>query len=324
MSAGARVVRRTAWILSPGGAGLESQGRGVAEMLDLDAVLKRLDVRLPWRHLPGALWTDPLRAPARSSDSLAPPWPDVVISCGKLAAPIAATIRRRAAGRVKVVQIQRPRMPTRHFDVVVVPRHDALAGDNVVATVGAIHDVTAEKLAAAARRWAEAFHNLPRPLVGVLVGGSNGRHVLNVAVVNALMRQLAGMCRRTGAGLAVTPSPRTGAANEVALARGVAGLPAYVWDGRGDNPYLGILALSAALVVTEDSVSMVSEALSTGKPVHVVALPGRSLRLGRFQDTLKNLGYTRPFTGALEQWTYPVPDDTRRVAALCRARFGWA
>jgi mitochondrial fission protein ELM1 len=43
----------------------------------------------------------------------------------------------------------------------------------------------------------------------------------------------------------------------------------FVWDRAGDNPYRAILALSDRLVVTGDSVSMISEAVSTPLPVEV-------------------------------------------------------
>jgi mitochondrial fission protein ELM1 len=118
----------------------------------------------------------------------------------------------------------------------------------------------------------------------------------------------------------VTTSRRTGARNEEVLHRGLAGLPAEIWDGRGENPYFGMLALADHVVVTGDSVNMVSEAASTGKPVHVVHLRGRSAKFARFHETLAAAGIARPFTGALEDWTYTPLAETRRAAAEIRRR----
>jgi uncharacterized protein len=311
------------WIVTPGEAGFESQGRGLAEALGLEPVFKRVRARYPWQRLPGWLWLNPLTALAETSDRLDPPWPDVVISCGKSAAPLAAAMRRASGGRVKTVHIQNPLMGVRHFDVVVAPRHDRMRGENVLSTIGAVHPVTPAKLEAAAPLWAPVFAHLPRPLIGVLIGGSNGRFVLDPPTMTDFAARLAALARQHNAGLAVTPSRRTGKDNEAVLAKALAGLPAFVWDGQGENPYLGILALADIVVVTEDSVSMTSEALATGKPVYVVRLPGDSARLRRFQDDLIAEGYTRPFTGTLERWSYTAPDDTARAAAMCRQRFGW-
>ena len=49
---------------------------------------------------------------------------------------------------------------------------------------------------------------------------------------------------------------------------------AWFWDGSGTSPYLGMLALARHIVVTEDSVSMTSEAIATGKPVYAARLAG--------------------------------------------------
>jgi mitochondrial fission protein ELM1 len=65
---------------------------------------------------------------------------------------------------------------------------------------------------------------------------------------------------------------------------------------------------------------MATEALATGKPVHVVPLPGRPGKFGVFHAMLEQRGYTRPFRGAIESWSYAPPDDTERVAAIVRAK----
>ena len=90
--------------------------------------------------------------------------------------------------------------------------------------------------------------------------------------------------------------------------------PAVIWDGTSENPYFGYLALADTIIVTSDSVSMVSEACSTGKPVYVLDLEGRSGRIEAFHRTLREAGMTRPFDGKLESWTYPIADDTAAAA----------
>ena len=95
---------------------------------------------------------------------------------------------------------------------------------------------------------------------------------------------------------------------------------AWIWDGTGDNPYLGMLALAEHLVVTEDSVSMVSEAASTGKPVYVAAMDGGSARLDTFHALLRVEGVTRLFDGKLSSWSYEPLNETPRIAAEIRRR----
>jgi len=65
-------------------------------------------------------------------------------------------------------------------------------------------------------------------------------------------------------------------------------------------------------------VSMVSEAAVTGKPVYVLALPGRGGKFAAFHAHMAAKGITRPFTGAFERWSYPQADDMARAAAAIR------
>lgn len=307
------------WVVTEGYAGLENQALGMAEALGLAPIRKIVAARQPWRSLPPALWLNRLGLSALSGDALAPPWPDVVVSCGGQAALAAASIRRASEGRVFTVHVQKPPLPARTFDVLVVPKHDGLVGPNVIVTDGAVHRVTRAKLAEAAARFAPAFAHLPTPRVAVLIGGSNNRYRLTAARMRDLAGQLEALAKG-GAGLMITPSRRTEPEAARILAQTLRGHTAHIWDGAagaagGDNPYFGLLGLADAILVTRDSVSMVSEAAFTGKPVHVIDLDGTSRRIEQFHAHMEARGYTRRFQGTLERWSYTPPDDTGMAAA---------
>jgi mitochondrial fission protein ELM1 len=259
---------------------------------------------------------------APDSDALAPPWPDLVISCGRKAIGPAREVKRRSGGNTFQVYIQNPHIPLRAFDLVVAGAHDRIAGDNVISTRGALHRVTAARLRAAAHEFAPSLAKLPRPLTAVLVGGPNGVYRMTPEIMADFADRLAAFASQTGGGLAITPSRRTGAANQSVLRERLAGGGAVIWDGAGRNPYFGYLALADQIVVTCDSVSMVSEACATGKPVHVFDLPGGNAKFKRFHALLRNKGITRPFTGTAAHWTYPPFDDTARIGAEIRTRMG--
>lgn len=317
------MTRPSCWIVTEGHAGMESQCRGLAQALDLQPIVKRVRARLPWDWLPARLWFRPLAAPAEGSDPLTPPWPDLVISQGNVGAPLAAAIRRVSAGKSRAIHLTDPKMPPARFDLVIAPRHDRLTGANVVETVAQLHPLTPVRLAEAARAWEARFAQLKRPLVAVLIGGGNRRHRLTREAIERLTDGLARMMREHGAGFVATPSRRTDAASAASIGEKLASLGAYVWDGRGDNPYLGMLALADAIVVTEDSVAMASEAAATGKPVYIARLDGHSRRIGRFHALLAEQGVTRRFDGSLARWTYAPPDDMARAVAEIRRRFAW-
>ena len=117
----------------------------------------------------------------------------------------------------------------------------------------------------------------------------------------------------------VTMSRRTGPEMEAAIRDALAGTTAFIWDGQGENPYFGLLALADHLLVTEDSASMVSEAAVTGKPISIVALEGGSPKFARFHVAMRAHGATRPFDGSLNSWNYDPLDETARAATRVRA-----
>jgi mitochondrial fission protein ELM1 len=304
------------WALTTGEAGAVNQALGLAEAVGLPFVEKRITLRRPWRWLPGHLCPFALHGLGRDGDDLAPPWPELLISCGRRTVAAALAIRRRGA---LAVYVQDPHVPPSRFDMVVPPRHDRVRGANVYPTRAALHRVTAARLEEAGARFRDRFAGLPRPLVAVLVGGDSGAYRFPEDAARSLADRLAALAA-TGAGLVVTTSRRTGPRAGAVLRTRLGVIGADIWDGSGDNPYLGMLALADHIVVTEDSVSMVSEACATGKPVHVFPLSGGSARMRRFHDSLRAEGVTRPFCGRLESWSYPPIREAESIAGIVRAK----
>ncbi len=306
---------RSSLIVCEAYAGLHSQLLGLAEAAGLTPALHSFERRAPWRWLPPRLWPAPLAA-----TGLADPGDAIVLSGGNAGAQVGAALRR--PGR-PVVQVQNPRGGLGRFDLVVVNRHDGLTGPNVFVTRTALHRVTPARLAEARAAWEPRLAHLPRPLVAVLVGGGNGRYRLDDPAARALADQLARMMREDRVGLALTPSRRTSAAAQQILRDALAPLGAWLWDGAGENPYYGLLALADAVVATEDSVSMVSEACATSAPVLLARLPGRSRHIGLFHQLMIADGRVREFGGRLELWPVEPMDDTPAAGDAVRRRLGF-
>ncbi len=314
------------WAITTGEAGMANQARGLAEALaertGWPVVQKTIGMRRPWRALPMHWVPRPLTKLTPESDEIAPPWPRVLITCGRRSAAVSIGIRRASGERCFTVHVQDPLIPPRHFDLVAPPRHDGLTGPNVLPTRGAIHHVSRAKLDKAAAEFGERFAHLPRPWIGVLLGGSNRTMTLTPDKARRIGAQLAAAARAHGGALLVTPSRRTGEQNTRALAEAIADVPHLLWNREGPNPYFGILALADHLVVTGDSASMVSEAASTGKPLYVIDFGRYSKRLERFHRALREEGVTRRFDGELAEWEYDPVDDTGMVAEAIVERLG--
>ncbi|MFY9289021.1 MAG: mitochondrial fission ELM1 family protein [Alphaproteobacteria bacterium] len=305
----------TCWVVTDGKAGMENQCLGLAEALGLNPIVKRIKLRSPWKELSPFLRQGLQWAFSPKGDPIAPPWPDLLIATGRASIPASLYVRRASQGRTLTVQLQNPVIDPSRFDLVVVPRHDGLTGPNVMTTRGALHRVSKEMLKVEAEKLLSRISHLPSPRIAVLIGGSNAVYQLTPREMVPLTEKLAALIHATTGSLMITPSRRTGDENLSILQKGLKDLPAYIWNGEGDNPYYGMLACADIILVTCDSVNMVSEACTTGKPVYVIDLAGGSDKFRRFHQALQDDGMTRPFKGSVQSWSYEPLNDVELVTA---------
>ncbi|GAN68212.1 mitochondrial fission ELM1 family protein [Acetobacter orleanensis] len=251
---------------------------------------------------------------------------DVVISIGGKGGAVGAALR--VPGRRPVVQVQNPRQSLERFDLVVACTHDEITGPNVLLGRTALHGLTPEVLAQARAVWAPRFADLPRPLIAGLVGGSNGRFTFGVPEAHRLGTLLAQAVKAQGGSLIVTPSRRTDPEALRVLTERVEAAGGTVWNGEGENPYRGLVACADSLVVTMDSVSMVSEAVAGPASVFVFPLPGRSRRIAHFLRELAAAGRIRMLDAQssvrdMAPWAVTPLDDTPELVEALHRRLGF-
>ena len=311
-----------AWVLSDGNAGTENQCVGLAEAVGLPFSVRRVKPHRVARALPASVWTlpvasFPLSKLVRAGDPLQPPWPRLLVASGKASVGAAIAIRRASEGRTYSVQLQDPRVPPHNFDLVIPPRHDGLSGRNVFSTFGSLNRITQKRLDEAAQYFGSDLAHLPRPLMAFFVGGDSKHYKLDESAAFELGNSLRAAQETAKAGLLVTFSRRTRSSSAAILRELLDSPSTNFWNGHGQNPYFGYLACADYLFVTEDSVSMTSEAASTGKPIYILGVPGGNQKFDDFHENLQTAGITRRFAGHLDlPWNYDKLDETSTVAAL--------
>ena len=271
----ARQPQPTVWVLASTRPGDAAQVVALAEALGWPFEIKRLALRpLNLLLAPPFATTDAGIRRARSSELVAP-WPDLVLASGRENEPVARWIKAQSGGRTRIVQVGRPWGPIAAYDLVVTtPQYRLPSRPNVLENAAPLHRITPERLTAAAARWTDRLAQLPRPLIAVLVGGNSGPYGMTRRSGARLAAAADAMAARLGGTLLVTTSSRTPRAAARALADGLEREHLfYRWRrGDADNPYVAFLALADEIIVTADSMSMVSEALATGKRVHLFDL----------------------------------------------------
>uniref|UniRef100_A0A1J3GVR9 Mitochondrial fission protein ELM1 n=2 Tax=Noccaea caerulescens TaxID=107243 RepID=A0A1J3GVR9_NOCCA len=278
--------------------------------------------------------------------------PLLVVASGSDTISVASSIRRLAMENVFVIQVQHPRSRLERFDLVITPRHDYYSltpegkrqipfflrpwvtpreppGRNVFLTTGALHNVDASTLRIATLKWKDEFASLAKPLVVVNIGGPTRNCLYGVDLAKQLCGMLQSILWCCGS-LRISFSRRTPKkVAEIITGELSSNSKVYIWDGKDPNPHLGHLALADAFIITADSISMLSEACTTGKPVYVVGAERCTWKFSEFQKTLHERGAVRPLTGKenmFEKWSYsPLNDNAEAAKRVIQdlAERGW-
>jgi uncharacterized protein len=310
------------WGVSDGLAGNARQANALAAALAGDDrfVPLTLTPRAPWRWAAPRCWPGAERAFGDGFAARLASAPGIVVGCGRQAALATRLLRARGA---KAVQILDPRLDPAHWDLVVVPEHDALRGPNVIPMLGSVHPVDDTWLARARTEFA-AFASLPSPRIAVLLGGTSAHARFDRGAFEVLASKLEAVLAHEGGSVLLTTSRRTPDELRNVLKHRYHDTPNVVWRDAedGPNPYAGMLAWADRIVCAPDSVNMISEACATRAPVFVFDPARVRGRPRAFLDTLLARGRIRAMDARLDAFETQPLRETARVAALVADRLG--
>ena len=267
------------WALLGPHRGDNNQILALAEALGLPFEEKRLRYNQLRRLQPALLGATLRSVAADARAQLDGEPPDLTISTGHRSVPVVRELRRRSGGAMRAVHLGYPRIPARHFDLVVpTPEYPVPDGPNVVRIPFALSPLTK---AAADRAELSLLDSLPHPRRLFVVGGATLYWELPERKIIGSLTQLIAIAEREGGSVLSIGSPRTPVqlldAIEQALKQ--ASVPTFIAPREGAPSYRAMLEAADVLYVTADSVAMVADAVNTRKPVGIVPI-GKSV-LGR-------------------------------------------
>jgi uncharacterized protein len=317
---------RRAWLITDGKIGMDVQVRGVADALGLEAEMKHVAPTGVHRFLSPWLPPSPRDRIGRGGP-LSAPWPEFVLATGRLSIPYLRAVRRVAGPKTFTVILQDPKTGAGSADLIWVPAHDRLRGDNVITTPTAPNSFTQARLAKLRASVPPAIAALPAPRVAVILGGSSGDYPYSEACLQRFSHSLQSLAA-LGVSFLITPSRRTHPALQATVDKATAANPRIFWRDNepalGPNPYPDFLAQADLLIATADSVNMCSEIAATGRPAYVFHPAGSSTKFNRFHTALQASGAVKPLPDRferLEKWTYAPLDAGSAIASEIETRY---
>jgi mitochondrial fission protein ELM1 len=312
------------WVLDAYRSGEKTQVRALAQALGWPFDIKSLRYRKTEIRTTLFRGRDLCGVDLPSSDPLTAPWPDLVISMGMRNEPVARWIKDQSGGRTKLVFLGRLWADPAHFDLVITtPQYRVPDRPNVLRNALPLHPLTPERLDVARAHWAPKLAHLPRPYLSLNIGGPSGPYAFGARASARLLRDTLALARARGGSLLVSSSART-PPEAIAAFAAQADVPMQLYRFRPndpENPYLGFLAVADEIIVTADSISMLSEAYATGKPVHMFDLGAGTLSMRH--DALVAIG-ERAQARTLARQDDDRPDlSLGALAYRALMRWGW-
>ena len=162
----------------------------------------------------------------------------------------------------------------------------------------------------------------------LIVGGVTKRIPFGNHEAEELASKIKGQYDASGGSVIVTTSRRTGKTTDTLFEKlkllNCKPIYFHRWMNSDENPYFGILAYSDDLVVTGDSISMLSDACAAPGTVYIYN-PEKcsSTKHLRFHEELYALGAARPLRGHMKDWRSVQFNSAEDIAVQIKSRLGW-
>lgn len=314
------------WVLSDFRTGNSVQAIAIAEKLGIEFEIKHLEYNL-FAKLPNFLLAGTSicvnHATKKNLQTNFPP--KLLIAAGRRAGGVGLYLKKLYKD-IKLVQIMKPDANNDLFDLIILPQHDVVKGSNsnIMRTIGSINNITDRLKKYDNADFISQYPSM-KNFIGVLIGGNTKEYEFQKEDAHELSSILEKVLEYKNIPAFITFSRRT---PEIIknIFRSKFLSPNIIYDpdfSDSDNPFLGILKNANFLIITCDSVSMCSEAASTGRPLYIYTPQSFESRKHRyFVQQLIDLGIARAITlkdTFVEEYSYNPLNEVEKVVDEVRA-----
>ena len=239
---------------------------------------------------------------------------DLIISCGRISAPY-SLIYKKLNKKCKIFHILDPYCLRNRFDKILIPSHDFSKFSNyknVLEFLGTF--VCKRKLVKEDLKNYKELES-SKNIIACLIGGDGRSSKLEVSEINSLVDQINLISARYT--VVYCFSRRTSEITKRIIKKRKK-FKHFCYNYEDKDPYWYLINKSSHFIVTEDSVSMTSDAVFTGKPVYMVKIKNKKNKIKGFVQNLEKRGVVRYFDGEILSWKYERINESERIANVIK------
>ncbi|MCC8417164.1 MAG: mitochondrial fission ELM1 family protein [Rickettsia endosymbiont of Bryobia graminum] len=255
-------------------------------------------------------------------------FPDIIISSGRRTAALASYLRNKSGNKTKIIQIMHPNLPFKRFELVILPEHDKVnqAESNVIRITGALNNIQT-KIVTGGIELQKNYPNLKK-FISVIIGGNSKNYKFTIDDSLLLTSILNNIIKVKDLSLFISFSRRTPNDVKKTIKNNIPPSKTIIYDPTempaSVNPYFGMLAKADYIISTADSISMCSEAASSGKPLYIFCPDNfKSSKHLSFLQQLVKLGIARILNyshATLEDYTYTPLNEVTRISDIVKSK----
>ena len=231
---------------------------------------------------------------------------DFIISCGRISAPFNLVFKK--INFAKNCHILNPYFKKKEFDQIIIPEHDITKeiDKNVITTFGTLVDLKRFN------KNEKTYKPLdtPKKKISFFIGGNGKSSKIfpkelegTIKILNFLSKEydvIYCFSRRTPINIKNMIKQKASKKN-------------LFFPQKKINPYWFLLNISEYIFVTDDSISMLSDSLSSGKKVYIVPIKKIKTKIKNFSGLVLEKKMAKLFNGKLENWKYKKLFETNKV-----------
>ena len=288
-----------AWVISDGTKGMENQSLALAKLLNVNFELVKYNPPYFLKKFPliRKLFISSVKDHLLKNKSP----PSFIITTGKRMAGVSIALKFILKDRVKNIHIQNPKLPFEYFDLLLIPEHDNITAKNVIQTKGALTFFNFNELNKFQEREINLIKRSKKNLVLLMIGGNSKRYKPKNFDYYHLSMKVLEATKNLNCKLLVLLSRRTPlkAAKILNYSFIKHDENFQIVTSTEQNPYPEILQIADYIIVTSDSVNMVSETATLHIPLFVSKFSKETGKISNFLNNLEDLGILKKFEGQL-------------------------